>query len=151
MTWNMFRIRGFGTKPPFATIASWQRGPSWPPWSPPRWSEPTSWDAMPGLSELQKHPGICVGDVICTLSMSIFRFCCRTCWEILLDILLKRNLGHVSVHLNFVGVVSPTNSIGQNLLGNQFAENSQPRAFSTGVLKQIGFDFFVSGTLCKWA
>ena len=52
------------------------------------------------------------------------------------------NLGHVSVHLNFVGVFSSQKIQSDQMLGKQFAENSQPSALQGG-LKKIGVDFFL--------
>ena len=63
------------------------------------------------------------------LSMSNFRFCCRTCREILVDILSKRNLGHVSLHLCcFLPKIQL-----DKMLGNQFAEK-----FATTSISQRG-------------
>ena len=126
-------IRGFGTKPPFCHDCILAKGDH-----PPTSSEGQPYQA-PSIGTfmttvepskmvrtnilrcharfvgaLRKTLGFVLEMLSAYLSMSNFRFCCRTCWEILLDILLKKHRGHVSVHLNFVGVFPAKNSIGQN-------------------------------------
>ena len=167
MTWNISRIRGFRSKPPFATIASWQRG-SIPLHhrkdSPTRGTLPLHWHLHDHRGALQdgpnqhpdmpcqvcrsftKDPTICVGDVIC---ISIY-----VKFQILLSYML-RNLAWYSFKGKPWTCISTSEFCWccsfQRFNWTKCLETNLLKIRNHGVLKQIGFDFFVSGALCKWA